>query len=120
AALGDYVKQTCPPGATVETRLINSAPLVLVPTDASAMRAAAQALAAVFGKPPVYTRMGGSIPVVTVFMQALGAPVVMMCFGLPEENLHPPNEKMKLDNIYQGIAAATDFLRRLRHEQGAQ
>jgi acetylornithine deacetylase/succinyl-diaminopimelate desuccinylase-like protein len=112
-ALEDYVKQICPPGATVETQLLNSAPPVLVPTDSPPMRAAAQALAAIFDRPPVFTRLGGSIPIVSLFMQILDAPVVMMGFGLPDDNLHAPNEKIKLDNIYKGIAAATDFLRRL-------
>ena len=47
----------------------------------------------VFGKPTVYIRSGGSIPIVAAFEQSLGIPSVMMGFGLPDDNLHAPNEK---------------------------
>jgi acetylornithine deacetylase/succinyl-diaminopimelate desuccinylase-like protein len=46
----------------------------------------------VYGKSPVYKREGGSIPIVSDFNQSLHAPVVLMGFGLPDENLHAPNE----------------------------
>ncbi len=57
----------------------------------------------VFGKEPVLMRTGGSIPVVGDFQKILKAPVIMMGFGLPDDNLHAPNEKYCLDHFYKGI-----------------
>jgi acetylornithine deacetylase/succinyl-diaminopimelate desuccinylase-like protein len=113
AALERYVGSLCPPGATVSLRVLNSAPPILVPTGGPIMAAAGAALQEVFGRPPVFTRMGGSIPIVALFMERLRAPCVMMCFGLPDDNLHAPNEKMALANITRGVAASQSFLRRL-------
>jgi amidohydrolase len=59
-------------------------------------------------------RMGGSIPIVSLFSTALHAPCVLMGLGLPDDNLHAPNEKMKQDNIRRGITASAGFMRRLR------
>jgi acetylornithine deacetylase/succinyl-diaminopimelate desuccinylase-like protein len=114
AALEQYIQTLCPPGATATLRTLSSAPPILVPTDGPIMDAAGAALQEVFGRPPVFTRMGGSIPIVALFMERLRAPCVMMCFGLPDDNLHAPNEKMRLANITRGVAASQSFLRRLR------
>ncbi|MGI8587249.1 MAG: dipeptidase [Chloroflexia bacterium] len=104
----------CPPYARFTLESLGASPPMLLPTDTPVMQAAAQALEAVFGVAPVFTRMGGSIPIVGLFVERLGAPCVLMGFGLPDDNLHAPNEKMKLGNIYQGIEASTAFLRLLR------
>ena len=64
----------------------------------------------VFGKPTVYIRSGGSIPIVASFEQSLGIPSVMMGFGLPDDNLHAPNEKLHLPNFYRGIEAVARYL----------
>ena len=118
AAIEDAFRRTvaalCPPWATAEIQFLGSGAPVLLPIDAPATQAAADALAATFGTRPVFTRLGGSIPIVSLFSTMLRVPVVLMGFGLPDDNLHAPNEKMKLDNIYGGIAASRDFLHRLR------
>ncbi len=113
AAFRQQVAALCPPGATAEVEIYGAGAAVLLPTDTPVMRAAAQALATVFDRPPVFTRLGGSIPIVSLFAQALHAPVVLMGFGLPDDNLHAPNEKMHLANVFQGLAASAEFLRRL-------
>jgi acetylornithine deacetylase/succinyl-diaminopimelate desuccinylase-like protein len=64
----------------------------------------------VFGKDTVYIRSGGSIPIVGVFDRYLGIPSVMMGFGLPDDNLHAPNEKFHLPNFYRGIEAMARYL----------
>jgi acetylornithine deacetylase/succinyl-diaminopimelate desuccinylase-like protein len=87
---------------------------VLVPVDAPAVRAAARALEATFGAPPVYTRSGGSIPVVAGFDGVLKIPTVLMGFGLPDDNLHAPNEKFDLRNFWRGIDASIRFLHEYR------
>lgn len=104
------VRRLAPPGVTVEARHLALAPPVLIPSDAPPVRAAARALEATFGVPPVYTRSGGSIPVVAGFTQTLRVPTVLMGFGLPDDNLHSPNEKFALGNFYRGIEAVIRFL----------
>ncbi|MEO8287635.1 MAG: dipeptidase [Chloroflexota bacterium] len=108
-----YVESVCPSYATVDVTLIHYAEPVLLPTDTPYMTSAVAALKEVFGKDPVLMRSGGSIPIVSLFSKVLGAPSVLMGFGLPDDNLHAPNEKMKLDNVFKGIDASTLFMRKL-------
>ncbi len=102
-----------PPGVTVEVRLIHSGAGALVSTDNPWIRAASAALEAVWGKPPVYVRGGGSIPVVGEFERALGIPTVLMGFGLPDDGLHAPNEKFHIANFYRGIETIIAFFEQL-------
>ena len=55
-------------------------------------------------------RCGGSIPIVTDFQDVLKLPSVMMGFGLPDDNLHAPNEKFHIPNFYRGIEAVGKYL----------
>ena len=64
----------------------------------------------IFGKDTVYVRSGGSIPIVGLFQQRLGIPSVMMGFGLPDDNIHAPNEKMYLPNVFRGVEAVSRYL----------
>ncbi|MCB0878136.1 MAG: dipeptidase [Thermoleophilia bacterium] len=82
---------------------------VLVDTSNPAMQAATSALAATFGREPVYTREGGSIPVVATFTEELGAPTVLMGFGLPDDRLHSPNEKFSLRQLHLGVETSIAF-----------
>ncbi|HYZ85008.1 MAG TPA: dipeptidase [Bryobacteraceae bacterium] len=104
------VRKLTPPGATADFVEIQSAAPSLVPVENQFMRAAAQAMEEVFGRPTVYIRCGGSIPIVGLFQQCLGIPSVLMGFGLPDDNLHAPNEKLNLSNFYRGIDSVTRFL----------
>jgi acetylornithine deacetylase/succinyl-diaminopimelate desuccinylase-like protein len=67
----------------------------------------------VFGKDTVFIRSGGSIPVVADFEKHLGIPSVMMGFGLPDDNLHAPNEKFHIPNFYRGIESIIRFFQLL-------
>jgi acetylornithine deacetylase/succinyl-diaminopimelate desuccinylase-like protein len=109
-AFRSYVESICPPYATVKVDLINTAEPVLLPTDSPYVQAAATALREVFGREPVFARSGGSIPIVSLFGKVLGAPSILMGFGLPDDNLHAPNEKMKLDNVFKGIETSARYL----------
>ena len=104
------VAQACPRGVTAELKVLHSAPPSLVNPDNRFIHAAADAMSEVFGKPTVYIRSGGSIPIVAAFEQSLGIPSVMMGFGLPDDNLHAPNEKLHLPNFYRGIEAVARYL----------
>jgi acetylornithine deacetylase/succinyl-diaminopimelate desuccinylase-like protein len=104
------VAAACPKGVTAELRLIHSGEPSLTNPDNPFVHAAADALKQTFGKDTVYIRSGGSIPIVGVFDQYLGIPSVMMGFGLPDDNLHAPNEKFHLPNFYRGIEAVARYL----------
>lgn len=76
---------------------------VVTPTDSVAYKAAFQAMTEAFGKEPIPTRGGGSIPIVALFEKELGIKTVLMGFGLDSDNLHSPNEKYDIANFYKGI-----------------
>jgi len=76
---------------------------VVTPTDSAAYQAAAKAIEESFGKKPIPTRGGGSIPIVALFEQELGIKTVLMGFGLDSDNLHSPNEKFDIANYLKGI-----------------
>ena len=76
---------------------------VVTPTDSIAFRAAEKAIEEAFGKKPVPTRGGGSIPIVALFEKELGIKTVLMGFGLDSDNLHSPNEKFDVANYFKGI-----------------
>jgi len=84
---------------------------VVTPTDSPAYRAAEKALEETFGKKPVPTRGGGSIPIVALFEQELGAKTVLLGFGLDSDNLHSPNEKYGIENYLMGIETIPSFFR---------
>ena len=104
------VARACPRGVSAEFKSIHSAPASLVDPDNEFIRKAADAMQQVFGNPTVYIRSGGSIPIVGLFDKYLGIPSVMMGFGLPDDNLHAPNEKLYLPNFFRGIEAVERYL----------
>ncbi|MBK1439038.1 dipeptidase [Parapedobacter sp. ISTM3] len=75
----------------------------VTPTDSPAYRAAEKAIEEAFGKKPIPTRGGGSIPIVSLFEDELGLKTVLMGFGLDSDNLHSPNEKYDIANYFKGI-----------------
>jgi acetylornithine deacetylase/succinyl-diaminopimelate desuccinylase-like protein len=97
----------------VKATLIHSGEPIVVSTDNAYVRAATEAMAEVFGKETVFVRGGGSIPIVGDFVRELGIPTVMMGFGLPDDNLHAPNEKFHLANFHRGIESIIRFLEKV-------
>jgi acetylornithine deacetylase/succinyl-diaminopimelate desuccinylase-like protein len=110
AQLKEYVASICPKGIELEVRLIHSGDPIVVSTDNEYVRAAVAAMHEVFGKETVFVRGGGSIPVVGDFVRLLRVPAVLMGFGLPDDNLHAPNEKFHLANFHRGIESIVRFL----------
>ena len=104
-----YVKKITPNGIKTNVRVLSSAPASVVSTESRWVTAAAEAMEQVFHKKTVYIRSGGSIPIVGLFQKHLGIPSVMMGFGLPDDNLHAPNEKFHLPNFYRGIEAVARY-----------
>jgi acetylornithine deacetylase/succinyl-diaminopimelate desuccinylase-like protein len=105
------IEKVKPKGAKVEFKFLHGAGPSLVDPNNEFIHRCAQAMQEVFGNETVYIRSGGSIPIVGVFQQALGIPSVMAGFGLPDDNLHAPNEKLFLPNFYRGIDAMEKYLR---------
>ena len=97
------VKKLTPKGIETRVRLLSAAPATLISPDSRWAKAAAEAMEQVFHKKTVYMRCGGSVPIVDQLEQYMGMPRVMMGFGLPDDNLHAPNEKFHLPNFYRGI-----------------
>jgi acetylornithine deacetylase/succinyl-diaminopimelate desuccinylase-like protein len=104
------VAKATPRGVTAELKVLHAGEPSLTNPDNRFIHAAAQALKETFGKETVYIRSGGSIPIVGVFDRYLGVPSVMMGFGLPDDNLHAPNEKFHIPNFYRGIEAVARYL----------
>ncbi len=105
-----YIEKIAPRGVSVEVRLIHSGEPCLIPVDNPYIQAATAALKEVWGKDTVFIRSGGSIPIVGDFARHLNLPSVMMGFGLPDDNLHAPNEKFHIANFHQGIQSIIRFL----------
>lgn len=98
-----HIDSHTPAGVTVNvTRFDKGRPFV-TPFDHPVIKAAAVAYEKGYGAAPAYTRMGGSIPIVESFGRLLDLPVVLMGFGLPDENFHAPNEHFNLDNFDKGL-----------------
>ncbi len=108
--LREFVKENTPEGVTVEVVELHGGPPALTPVDSAPMKAALTALEKAFGTVPYLTRNGGSIPIVADFERELEAPVVLMGFGLPDQNAHAPDEKMNLRNYHRGIKSSALFL----------
>src|ERR1019366_6967768 len=91
AAVRKFVKENTPKGIQFEVRVLSSSPGLMVKTDHPAIQVAAKAFSDIFGKPTVFIRSGGSIPIVGDFATHLGIPTILMGFGLPDDGirLHP-------------------------------
>ncbi len=105
-----YVEKIAAPGVDIDVRLIHQGDPCLIPVDNPYIRAATRALQEVWDRDTVFIRSGGSIPIVGDFARHLGLPSVMMGFGLPDDNLHAPNEKFNLKNFELGIVSTIRFL----------
>jgi acetylornithine deacetylase/succinyl-diaminopimelate desuccinylase-like protein len=101
-----YVKDVAPPSVEVTVTRMHGGKPWLTEYDNPFVQAAARAIEKGFGKPPVFCREGGSIPVVQTFQEELNVPAVLFGVGLPDENAHAPNEKLDLGNFHNGIVAS--------------
>lgn len=109
----NYVKKLTPKGIDLNIKVYSKGPACVVSTDNGFIKAATEAMHDVFKKDTVFIRSGGSIPIVTDFQDVLKIPSVMMGFGLPDDNLHAPNEKFHIPNFYRGIESIIRFFEKL-------
>jgi acetylornithine deacetylase/succinyl-diaminopimelate desuccinylase-like protein len=109
-----YLTQKAPPTIRWELKALGKGgPGILTPRESVGAQAAAKALETVFGVRPVSRREGGSVPVVSQIKNILGVDSVIMGFGLPDDNIHAPNERLRLPGFYRGIEAYIHFFANL-------
>jgi acetylornithine deacetylase/succinyl-diaminopimelate desuccinylase-like protein len=102
----DYVKKVAPKTMELKLTRMHGGKPWITGFDNAFVQAAGRAIEQGFGQKPVFTREGGSIPVVATFQEELGLPAVLFGVGLPDENAHAPNERLDLGNFHNGIIAS--------------
>lgn len=105
----DHFKSIAPDSVKVKVTPHHGGEPVVTPTDSDAYKAAAKAISTAFGKDPIPTRGGGSIPIVALFESVLGLKTVLMGFGLDSDAIHSPNEKYGVENYMKGIETIPYF-----------
>lgn len=104
-----HFKSIAPESVKVKVKRDHGGEPVVTPIDSIAYQAAAKAIQDTFGKDPIPTRGGGSIPIVALFEDILGVKTVLLGFGLDNDNIHSPNEKFDVFNFYKGIETLPFF-----------
>lgn len=104
-----YLEARAPKTIRWELTQMAGGPASMTDPNHPATQALANALEQVWGKRPLYKREGGSVPVVADMQKILGVDSVLTGFGLPDDNLHAPNEKLHLPTWYNGIDALIHF-----------
>lgn len=107
----NHFKSIAPANVSVKVTADHGGEPVITPTDSIPFQAASKAMEKTFGKKPIATRSGGSIPIVALFEKELGVKSVLFGFGLDSDNLHSPNEKYGLFNFYKGIETIPYFFK---------
>jgi acetylornithine deacetylase/succinyl-diaminopimelate desuccinylase-like protein len=106
-----HFESIAPAGVTVKVHPHHGGEPYVTPTDSKEYRAAERAMEESFGKKPVPTRGGGSIPIVALFEKELGLKTILMGFGLDSDAIHSPNEHFGLFNFYKGIETIPLFFK---------
>jgi acetylornithine deacetylase/succinyl-diaminopimelate desuccinylase-like protein len=101
-----YVTRLAPKTVTLTLTRMHGGKPWMTSFDNPFIQAAGRAIERGFGRKPVFTREGGSIPVVSTFQEFLGLPAVLFGVGLPDENAHAPNEKLDVANFHNGVIAS--------------
>ena len=107
----DHFEKIAPPGIKVVVRPHHGGEAAVTPIDSPAYLAASKAMEETFGKKPIPTRGGGSIPIVALFEKELGLKTVLFGFGLDSDNIHSPNEKYGIFNYMKGITTIPRFFK---------
>jgi len=109
----EHVHSVTPSGVKVDVELLHTADPVVVEAEGPIVDAALDAMQEIWGARPVRIREGGSIPIVSTFASVIGAPVLLLGFGLHDDGLHSPNEKFNISHFYKGIRSVARLLDRL-------
>jgi acetylornithine deacetylase/succinyl-diaminopimelate desuccinylase-like protein len=114
AQISSAIAAACPPGVVARFDLLHTAPPCLIDPANPFLAKAAEAMEQIFGSSTAYIRSGGSIPIVGLIRQQLAIPSVLLGFGLPDDQIHAPNEKLFISNYLRGIASLVQYYERLR------
>jgi len=112
----NYFKTLAPASVQVEIEPLHGGYAYVCPVDLPAYKAAEKALIAIYGKRPVPTRSGGSIPIIAGFERILGIKSLLMGFGLSTDAIHSPNENFPLKQFFNGIRTITLFYKEFAQE----
>jgi acetylornithine deacetylase/succinyl-diaminopimelate desuccinylase-like protein len=112
-AFEEYIESIKPEGVEVKVKPYDGAFPSIVPITGPFVEAATRAVARGFGKEPIFTREGGTIPVVSTFKKILGLDTILIGFGQNDDNLHSPNEKYTLGDYQRGILTSAHLLSEL-------
>jgi acetylornithine deacetylase/succinyl-diaminopimelate desuccinylase-like protein len=113
-----YVRKLAPKTMELTVTRMHGGKPWMTSFDNLYVQAAGRAIEKGFGQKPVFTREGGSIPVVSTFQEELGLPSVLFGVGLPDENAHAPNEKLDLANFHGGIIASAMLYEEIAKTRG--
>jgi acetylornithine deacetylase/succinyl-diaminopimelate desuccinylase-like protein len=105
----EYFTGIAPKSVKVKVTTLHGGQAYVCPIDLPAYKAAEKAFQKIYGKQPVPTRSGGSIPIISTFEDILGIKSILMGFGLEADAIHSPNENYPLENFYKGIETITWF-----------
>ncbi|MBM3449527.1 MAG: dipeptidase [Armatimonadetes bacterium] len=108
-SLDRFVRRQVRPAYRVDVRKLSTGRPWVVSSEEPAVRAAAQAWTVAYGAEAKFIRVGGSVPIVDVFKNTLRLPVIVTGFGMPDDNLHAPNEKVELPAMWDGVDAVIRF-----------
>jgi acetylornithine deacetylase/succinyl-diaminopimelate desuccinylase-like protein len=108
-----FLKERAPDGVDLRVQLHHGGPPFRSRVDSAIAQMANAAYAEVFGKPCVHVLAGGSVPIVPALAAASGGETVLMGFGLPQDNIHAPDEHFGLDRFEMGFLTVARILSRL-------
>lgn len=107
----DHFRSIASDGVRVDVRSLHGGQGYVAPIDTVAYQAASKAMVKTFGRKPIPTRSGGSIPIISDFEEVLGIKSILMGFGLESDAIHSPNENYPLDHFYKGIETIPYFFK---------
>lgn len=113
----EHIEKIAPPYVKINVEILHGGQPYVTPLDLPALNAARKALKDVFGKDPLPTMSGGSIPIIATFENILGLKSVLMGFGLESDAIHSPNENFPLQNFYNGIKSIVKFYHYFAQQQ---
>ena len=114
--LKKHIESIAPPTVKVNVSLVTKGKPALIPFDLPEMKAASRAYEKAWGHTPVFTRGGGSIPIVADISEMMKIPVVMMGYGLDSDGLHAANEHYSIEMFHRGIETAIVYLDELAQQ----
>lgn len=114
--IADFIAEKIPSDYVANIRVSTGGWWSVTSIESAEIKAASRAYEDVWGVAPVFARGGGSIPILASFQKELGIPSVMMGFGLPEDNIHAPNESFRVEHFHKGIETVLRFYHHLTQE----